>query len=916
MNRTLLFILLIFCASSYGQTAFLKGNIIDDNGQPLGFATAALLKPADSTLAYFGITNTSGSFDIRKINPGKYLLQVAYLGYQTTFRPLEIPFSDNNIGSIVMKPKAMNLTAAEISADHIPILIKKDTVEYNAAAYKTKPDAVAEDLIRKLPGVQVDRSGNIKAMGENVKNVLVDGKEFFSSDPKVATKNLPADAINKVQVYNKKSDESELTGIEDASRNKTMNLMLKDDKKDAWFGDVMAGGGTEDHYQTSGKIYRFNETHQFAALGMLNNVNKFGFSFQDYLDFSGGLGGSSCGGGSAKISITSDNSLPIDFGQQVTGLVTSGAGGLNFSYEPIKNNRFYISYLGNGSNNKMTQSTNTRYYGANPFTLNEDATELTTSRSHMLNFGLKRKADSIQNVIVSGRAGITNGNSNADSYAESSHGADLVNTLKRITSDNSDKFVTATDVSYLRKGNGALKLLRFSGHGDFSHSLNENDWKNITRYISLPAPAIQNMFLNRSNNTHNYSAGISGMIKVGKGLFLDPSVDLISQLEYTSRSQGYQANDQLNIDSLSPDFNKILYVARPGFSLRKNTTKTKTMAGINFEIATLSTMLNTNSETNHTYTKLLPFFTWEYEYQTGKRIDFNYITSVNSPEASQLLPVVNNMNPLALQYGNRNLKPEYRHDAGLNWLMFDQFSQTSVFANLNATYTVDKINFSTTVNDSLAQTTRLINVKNDYLASARFDFGTPLRFIRMNLHLAVNESFNRGLNFINGVENINTNFTHNFRLSFNNMHKEKWDFETGAELSVTDARYSIQKIMNTSYMNYTGFVEINYTPTDTWHFRASCDYTSYQAKGFNGAINIPLVNAEVNFNFLKNKRAMLTLEVSDILDKNTGIERISNLNYLREVRKNIIGRYALLSLKYRINKFSGKSGLEIKMKRR
>ncbi|MCF8295153.1 MAG: TonB-dependent receptor, partial [Bacteroidales bacterium] len=292
---SLLFVGLAFTVAA--QQGAIKGFIYDDKGSPLPYATTVLLNPSDSTLLYFGITNQQGLFEIKDINTGKYLLQASFLGFQSYYKELTIPVPSNNLGIIILKPKMESLGAVNVEAERIPILIKKDTVEYNAGSFKTNPDAVAEDLLKKLPGVEVDRSGNIKAQGEDVQQVLVDGKEFFSSDPQVATKNLPADAISKVQVYDKKSDETELSGIDDGSYQKTLNIILKDGRKNAYFGDVSGGYAPSDKYQSNAKLYRFNKEYQFAALGMLNNVNRFGFSFKDYIDFNGGLQSMMSGGG-------------------------------------------------------------------------------------------------------------------------------------------------------------------------------------------------------------------------------------------------------------------------------------------------------------------------------------------------------------------------------------------------------------------------------------------------------------------------------------------------------------------------------------------------------------------------------------------------------------------------------------------
>jgi len=218
MKHLSVVLLLLISSSLFAQQNSLKGNVMDDKGQPLPYVTAALLHPNDSTLAFFGISNADGNFEIKGLSAGNYLLQLAYIGFKTKFLSLQFPFQNtNDLGTIVMESSPVNLNGVEVKAERIPLQLNGDTIEYNAGAYKTQPDATAEDLLKKLPGVEVDQSGNIKAQGEAVNQVLVDGKEFFSDDPKVATKNLPADAINKVQVFDKKSDEADFTGIDDGS---------------------------------------------------------------------------------------------------------------------------------------------------------------------------------------------------------------------------------------------------------------------------------------------------------------------------------------------------------------------------------------------------------------------------------------------------------------------------------------------------------------------------------------------------------------------------------------------------------------------------------------------------------------------------------------------------------------------------
>ena len=260
MKHLLFSFLMLMPVTVFAQPQSLHGKVVDEFGNPISYVSAALLDPKDSTLAYFGISDSGGSFDIKNVAPGNYLLQLAFIGYKTQFISLLVPLTNgNDLGAFAMQTNPLVLDGVEVKAERVPLQFKGDTVEYNAGAYKTQPDASVEDLLKKLPGVQVDQAGNIKAQGEKVNQVLVDGKEFFSNDPKVAIKNLPADAIHKVQVFDKQSDEADFTGIDDGSRSKTINLLLKDDKKSAWMGDVQAGIGTDKHYQASAKAYRFND---------------------------------------------------------------------------------------------------------------------------------------------------------------------------------------------------------------------------------------------------------------------------------------------------------------------------------------------------------------------------------------------------------------------------------------------------------------------------------------------------------------------------------------------------------------------------------------------------------------------------------------------------------------------------------
>lgn len=917
MKKIAVLYLLFLSTFSMAQQNQVKGDLYDEKGHPLQYAAAVLLYPNDSTMAYYGITDESGHFEIKNIQAGAYILQTSYIGYESFYKNLELPLTQgSNLGAIAMKPRVIDLPEARVNAERIPFVLKKDTIEYSTGSYKVKPDAVAEDLLTKLPGVQVDRSGNIKAQGEQVKNVLVDGKEFFGSDPQVATKNLPADAIDKVQVYNKKSDESEMTGIEDGNYDKTINLILKDGKKSAIFGDVIAGIGTHDRYEAAAKVYRFTRKYQFAALGMLNNVNKYGFSFRDYLDFNGGLQ-SIMNGGNGQVHIGTGEEFPINFGQTINGLVTSGAAGANFTYEARKNNRFNISYLGSGADKILKQNTITNnFYDTGSFIQNENLDQNTTNRAHRINFGWKNRIDSTQNLIFNGGFIFTKGTAMANSSAGSFENDIPVNHLTGITNDDAINYAGNLSASYLKKWENNWKLFNVKGTLSMKNVNSNSDWANIIHYIDPPDSLVYKAFQKESNNLLKYSASSSVTRKIGRSWYLVPGLSAGAENESLDRVQGIPPGEENRIDSLSPDFSRQFNWILGNFSVKRNTKKSQLtlMAGI--ENTVLSNVLNSEDHDDPGTWFFIPGVSWHYDYSTGRQFGIYYGSSVNAPSANQLLPVVNNANPLQLYQGNQSLKPEYRHDLQFNWIYFDQFSLISIFTSLNANYTHDKINWSRTIMPNLSQLLSLVNVPDDYRVDASIDFSTPVRPLKLDFNARLDEGWNQGINLVNSDRNTVTNFTHSLTLKINNRKKDKLDVSVGGTVQVNDARYSVQNSLNKVYLNYAGFADIAYTPGEKWYFSLNADLNRYDAASFGNAIGVPLLKAAITRYFLKNNRGVVTLEAFDLLNRNTGITRVSEMNYLLEQQSNTIGRYVMLSFKYRLNKFENKSGIDIQMNRR
>lgn len=916
MRITLTIILSFLAISVSAQLSKLSGDIVDDQGKSLPAATVVLLAPSDSTMMYFAISNSEGHWEIKNVKSGEYLMQFAFLGYETAWREIAFPYEKGEYwGVMAMKPQALNVDGVEVIGEHVPMQIKKDTIEFNAKAFKTKPDAVVEDLLKKLPGVEVDRAGNIKAMGENVRKVYVDGKEFFGNDPKVATKNLPADAISKVQVYDKKSDESDFTGIDDGSREKALNLILDEDKKNGVFGHVQAGYGTDNHYQGNVKLYRFTDKMQMAGLAMQNNINQFGFSFQDYMDFNGGMMSMMSGGG-GKVSIGGDNSLPINFGQQVNGLTTSGAGGLNFSFSPVKDRRFFISYLANGTKKSSIQNTNTQNYTSDVTYVQEQDVESTKrDTAHSLNFGVRYRIDSTQNIFLDGGASFNSSNAWGNSYMDSKQDGQLVNRLDNISNQGSNRINGSAKASWLKKFAGNKTVLKLGANANISKSVSDQQWQNKTYFAAMDLSSLESLYQDNNSDNISYSANTSLTQRLGKRFFAIPEISYSSSDESLVRTQGIPAPSDALIDSLSPTFTRMYDRIKPGLTLKRSTKKVQLNLFMKSEFYRTSNFLWEDDGVENSYIAFLPGFSFDYEYKTGHRINLNYQSNLVQPTINQLLPIANTTNSLSVSYGNRNLKPEYQRNLFLHWIIFDQFSFTSLFTSLNASYTTDKINWARTIHDNLGQTLNLINVDEDYRINGNMNFSTPIRPLGINFKTGISEGWNRGINLVNGVENVNTNFSHRLTMSIDNRTKKKWDVVVGGAVSLTDAKYSLQESLNNRYTDFSYYTDIQFNPSDKWNFTVSADVTNYNDKSFGESISVPLVGAEVSYFFMKNNRGSFSLQGSDLLDKNKGITRVSELNYLRETRSNIIGRYVMLSFKYRLNKFGGGEGIVVKAHR-
>jgi len=870
-----LFILVIIFMSSIPSFAqhSIKGRIIDENNEPLTYAHVVLLNPADSTLKYFDVADDNGVFHIKHIKPGDYLMQYSFVTKETIYEAVTLPLkSGDDVGDKVMKSTLTDEVV--VTAEYVPIQVKSDTMEFNAKAFETKPDAVVEDLLKKIPGLEVDQSGNVKALGEDVKKVLVDGKEFFGKDTKVATKNLPAKAVEKVQVYDKKSEEAEFMGIDDGVRDRTINLLLNKEHKKGYFGRVEAGAGTDDFYKSGGKIYRFSSKLQSAYLGNVNNINEFGYSKEDHKEF----------------------------GKKINGLNTTGAGGVNLSYNATEYNRYFASYLGSSTKKDLRQNTVTQnFLEKGSYEQKQNLAEDARTTPHKVNFGVRHNFNKQHNLTVDGDININSGKTESQRYTNTEIETVPINNLDQLIHSTSELVDAETKAVYIAKLNSDKTQVKTNVFALYNKNKSGLNWRDRITFANPDSVGIY--YQSQDNLTDRNTLYVSPTLvqQLPKLWYLSAGVDLVATNNNLTRDQEILEQDGDLISPVNPDFSTTERVVKPTLSFRRNTSKHQYDFVLGTSWNQFDKVMGDHSIGTKNYFYLLPGFTYENNYRKGSRINFRYNSSVNMPTVQQLYPVEDNINLLSIYRGNTDLTPEVRHNAVLSWWLFDYFSFTSLFTHVSAGYTKNKISWSQSTDRDLIKITEPVNTPYFYTASSYIAFSTPIRAFGIKVNITSHENWSKGLTYINSRENIQTNFIHMFGLNFDYRKKGIWDAKIGGSLSVTDSRFSVTS-NNSIYFNTNYYSGVRFTPNKKWNLQVDANVVNFDAQSFDETVSIPIINARIDYYFSRGGKASLTLRGVDLLNKNIGFRRFSADNYLMQEEWNTIGRYVMLSLNMRIGK--------------
>ena len=925
--KNIYFFLIALCLLSLQaaaqNTGHVKGQLMDTAAKhPLANATITVLQAKDSALVTFSRSNNNGAFDVRFLPKGNYRILISHIGFRNYSKFFEISEDKKEVdlGYIAMISSSAMLDEVSVVQERAPVTFHNDTVEFNAGSFKTKPNAVVEDLLKKLPGITVDKDGKIKANGEEVKKVLVDGKEFFGNDPKMATKNLPADIVDKVQVFDKKSDQSQFTGFDDGNSERTINLTVKPEKKHGVFGRATAGAGNKERYQGNINLNQFKGNRQMSVIGMANNTNKQGFSFMDILNFQGGLGGP--GGGRGMMEVTADNgsSLPIQGMNPNNGITTTWAGGFNFNDKWGKNTDVSGSYFYNRIQDRMEQKITREYISpTNPYYYYKDGLTSRRNENHRLNAIVDHKFDSMNSIRFTSSANIQEGLSVSNSgYSSEAAKGGLLNRGLSQNGSNSEGFSWNNTALWRHKfhkkgrtlsanltfglndveSDGAMKTINdfFKPNGtiDFSDSLDQHffqDGKGTTygAVLSYTEPLSRRSLLefNYSYNANNSESG--------KETFdIDKNTG-----KHTIRNELF-----------SSDFDNTYTFNRGGMGWRHQRKKYNFTIGGAVQHAQLDSrfhFMGKDSTIAQSFVNFLPNALLQYNINKYKNFRFQYTASTRQPSALQLNPIVDNTDRLNIRFGNPDLAQEYNHRMSFNFMSFDPFRQRSFFTMLNVTATNNKIVSYDELDAQGVRKTSYTNADGAYNVMGNISWGVPIRAIKSNLNTNTMLMKSRNVNFVDSKRNLinSLNLTQDVNLNF--VYKQIFDITVGANIRYNRVRYSVTDQSNANYWNQEYSMDANiYFP---YGFSLASEFSFIRNTGYAAGYNrdVALWNIGLAKQLFKSKKGEIRFQVFDLLNENVGITRNANQNYIEDVSSRILNRYFMVSFTYNISRFAGKA---------
>lgn len=954
MRKTFLLVVLLWAvalsAVSQSKIISVSGRLVeDDTKAPAAQATIQLLSLPDSAYVTGAASSEAGSFALPKVKAGKYVLKVSYIGYKTLFLPLQLTASAPNkrLGTLTLESDAIMLAEAVIVAEAPQVQIVEDTVAFNSSAYRTPEGAMLEELVKKLPGAEVDDDGNVKINGKEISKIMVDGKEFFGGDVKTGLKNLPVDMIDKLKTYDKKSDLARITGIDDGEEETVLDLTVKKGMNKGIFGNIDLSGGTEDRYMGRAMVNYFYDKTQVSLIAGANNVNDQGFS---------------AGGGGPRWrrnnGLTSTKELGLNFATETEKIDMGGSVRYNYRGNDVYSDGYTENFLTGGESSSFNNSISSTSSGNKDF---------------HADFRLEWKPDTLTNIIFRpnfswgksySTADSKSGTFNSDPYAvvtnpneylditklskmnlsDEIFDADSeddpldsirVNTSNSLSGSDSKTLSADATLQVNRKLNSMGRNITFRGTIGYDDSESKQYTASNTRYFqqnedgTVTPENIIRRYVTTPTDGYNYSLELTYSEPLWKATFLQ----FRYRFNYSyskSDKKAYDLGEDWNFGEVLPDdyedgydmsLSKFAeyktYTHRFSPSLRFIRQKYQLSVGADLEPQ--KTSLSYKKDAMDTLAvrnvfNVAPNLDFRYRFSKVSQLRVTYRGRSSQPGMENLLDVTDDSNPLNITKGNPYLKPSFNHSLRIFYNTYNVDRQQGIFSHVNMQMTQNSISSSRTYNSSTGGwVTKPENINGNWSAFGMFGINSALKNKKFNIGSFSNLSYNNNVGYLttgNGAEavqqkNTTTNLTLNERL--NGTYRNDWlEFGLNGTFS-----YSIEKDKLTPSNNqqpYTYSYGANTTVSMPWGMSLSTNIANQSRRGYSdSSMNRDelIWNAQLSQTFLKGD-ATVSFEMYDILHQQSNISRSLTASGRSVYKYNGVNSYCMLHFIYRLNIFGGK----------
>ncbi len=885
----------------------VEGVIRDTSGNPLEMVSVALLDVSDSSLTHFGITNNQGIYRIANVYPGNYIFQSSFMGFTTVYQQILVSAEGviPDVSRIVMEMESNVLSEIIIQGERIPIVINKDTVSYDAGAFQVGADETAEDLLRRLPGLEVDPDGRVTAQGEEVKKVLVDGKEFFGGNVQLATQNLPADAIKKVKVYDRQSEDAMFTGVDDGERDKTIDFELKEDRKKGVFGDVEGSIASDDRYRVKGAAHAFNEKTRLSVLGNANNLNQLGFNYSDLMSMAGEEPGRGRG-----VSISNSGAPPMNWDGPNTGVYSSVASGLNLNYDPSKKQRFNANYFLAYTDHRLKEIVDQQEFNRErTINTNEDNNERNIKLRHQAFVEYRIDPDTNNRIEITVNASLEANNQRHQFLTRRSmledelviqEGSRFVNRLRE------DLDIDAR-VKYLRKFKKTGRNLQINS--TVARFTEEIEDRNKTDFV-FPQDQVRNFLIDQLREDLFLNQYVNNVVRFDEPLAEKHRMSVSLSNTIRERGQVINVNDMFTgmfVDSLSPDFSldymKSSATLEYVYTIRKENDLRFTLTGSQFSQGATDERQPQNNIETQTWNYFLPSISWFRRSEGFGRTYAGINRDVTLPGMDQWLLTPDFRDPIFIREGNSALQPEVNNSFYVNHYVYNTFSQQNFSFNFSGSITEDPIVMAQDINENFERVVQPINADNlQYSLRGGTNYRFPIKKLRIFLRTGASANYSQVDIPINAEENIQENTGFTGRMSINNFTKGAWEYTVRGNWSMNWSNFSGRPELNQYFtsQNYVG--TLSYRPNKKLIVRTEMDYMMYSEESFADAVAIPRWNASISYAWTKSGDFITRISAFDLLGRNIGLQRFANANFIRQSETNLLTRYIMFSVMYKFRK--------------